>query len=94
MTPILPIDLTAIVAIVMGMLVVLIPIAGLTARFALKPVVEALARYRESQHAGQHVALLEQRVALLEQQTQLLESGVERLTEERDFHRQLSAPQD
>ena len=48
MTPVLPIDLTAIVAIVMGMLVVLIPVAGLTARFALKPVVEALARYRES----------------------------------------------
>jgi len=92
MTPILPIDLTSIIAIVMGMLVVLIPVAGLTARFALKPVVEALARYRESQHAGQHIALLEQRVALLEQQTQALESGVERLSEERDFQRQLAEP--
>lgn len=92
MTPVLPIDLTSIIAIVMGMLVVLIPVAGLTARFALKPVVEALARYRESQNAGQHVALLERRVALLEQQTQALESGFERLSDDRDFQRQLSEP--
>ena len=47
MPTVLPVDLTAIVAIVMGMLTVLIPIAGLTARFALKPVVESLARLEQ-----------------------------------------------
>jgi len=88
----LPIDLTAIVAIVMGMLVVLIPVAGLTARFAFKPIVEAIARMRETQGATREVALLEQRVALLEQQVQLVESSVGRLAEESDFQRRLTTP--
>jgi hypothetical protein len=88
----LPIDLTAIVAIVMGMLVVLIPVAGLTARFALKPIVEAIARVRESQGASREVGLLEQRVALLEQQLQLVEGSVGRLAEESDFQRRLASP--
>jgi hypothetical protein len=89
---ILPIDLTAIVAIVMGMLAVLIPVAGLTARFALKPIVEAIARMREGQNGQQELSLLQQRVALLEQQVQNVEHTVDRVAEEREFNRQLAAP--
>lgn len=87
----LPIDLTAIVAIVMGMLVVLIPVAGVTARFALKPIVEAIARMRESQAAGQEVGLLERRVALIEQQVQQIDGSVDRLSEASEFDRKLGA---
>lgn len=89
---VLPIDLTAIIAVIMGMLVVLIPVAGLTARFALKPVVEAIAHMRSHQGERQELAILERRMALMEQQLQLVEGSVERLGEERDFQRQLEHP--
>jgi hypothetical protein len=70
---------------------VLIPVAGLTARFALKPIVEAIARMRESQTAGQEVGLLERRVALLEQQVQQIDGSVDRLAEASEFDRKLEA---
>ena len=77
----------------LGIMTVLIPIAGLTARFALKPIVEAIARMKEAQSgtAAREVSLLEQRVALLEQQHQALEHEVDRLAELRDFDRQLTS---
>ena len=77
----------------LGILTVLIPIAGLTARFALKPIVEAIARMREVQSGttAREVNLLEQRVALLEQQYQALDNQVERITEVKDFERQLTS---
>jgi sensor histidine kinase YesM len=77
----------------LGILTVLIPIAGLTARFALKPIVEAIARMKEMQTGatGRELNVLEQRVALLEQQYQSLDSTVERIAEIKDFDRQLKA---
>lgn len=89
MPPVLPIDLTTVIATVMGLLVVLIPVAGLTARFALKPVVESLARLFDSRTVEETVQLTDRRVALLEQQVEVLETMVQRLQEERDFDRQL-----
>ena len=88
---VLPIDLTAIVAIIMGMLVVLIPIAGLTARFALKPLVESTARLFESRGVEDAVQLNERRVALLEQQVEGLESTLRDLREKLDFDHQLKS---
>jgi hypothetical protein len=88
----LPIDLTAIVAIVMGMLVVLIPVAGLTARFALKPIVEAIARMRETQTTSRELGMVEKRLALLEQQMLNVEGAVDRIAEETEFQRKLTAP--
>ncbi|MEJ2312079.1 MAG: hypothetical protein P8Y10_03420 [Gemmatimonadales bacterium] len=82
-------ELIPIVAIVMGMLTILIPITGFTARFALKPIAEAVARMREAQGAGQHVALLEQRIALLEQQQSNTEAEVEKLLEVQQFQEKL-----
>lgn len=90
MPTVMPIDLTAIVAIVMGMLTVLIPIAGLTARFALKPVVESLARLFDSRTVEDTVQITERRVSLLEQQVESLEALVDRLKDEREFDRALS----
>lgn len=77
----------------LGILTVLIPIAGLTARFALKPIVEAIARMKEVQAGatGRELNVLEQRVSLLEQQYQSLDSTVERIAEIKDFDRQLKA---
>ncbi len=87
----MPIDVTAIVAIVMGILIVLIPIAGFTARFALKPIVEAIARMREVEGRNQELSLLDKRVALLEQQMQNMEGMVERLEEAAEFQRRLES---
>jgi hypothetical protein len=89
--PVQPIDLTAIVAIVMGISVVLIPIIGLTARFALKPTVEALSRVFENRSMGEGMQILERRLALLETQMETLESSMHQLQETTRFDTQLRA---
>jgi hypothetical protein len=89
---VLPVDLVALVAVILGISVVLIPIIGLTARFALKPVVEALARVFESRSVDETVRILERRVELQEQQIESLQSSLEKLSETQEFDRQLSAP--
>ncbi|MET0397709.1 MAG: hypothetical protein ABW277_12840 [Longimicrobiaceae bacterium] len=85
----MPVDVTGLVATIGGLLIILIPVAGLTARFALKPIVEAIFKARES--PGE-TAILEKRVALLEQQIRSMEGSMERLVEDSEFRRQLDAP--
>jgi hypothetical protein len=91
---ILPVDLTAIVGIVMGVSVVLIPVAGLTARFALKPLVESLAKVNEVRGVEETVAITERRVALLEQQLEAMESSLRNIEEGRTFDRALGSGSD
>ena len=85
--------LIPILGILMGGLMFLIPIAGLTARFAIKPIMEALAKGRDANLGGtnRELAVLEQRVALLEQHYQTLETSIERLGEVKEFERRLAA---
>lgn len=64
--------LIPIAAILIGGLLILVPVAGLTLRFALKPALEAYAKMREIQGQEQEIGLLQQRVALLEEQVHLL----------------------
>ena len=78
-------------AIFLGLLTVLIPITGLTARFALKPVMEALGKYRESQNDRQMQALLERRVALMEEQLHSMDRSLRELAEESEFRRELES---
>ena len=92
--PILPIDLTAVVAVVMGMLIILVPVAGLTLRFALRPIAEAMARIKEAQGAGREVAVMQQRIDLLERQLAGVESEMVRLREIQEFHAQLQSPKE
>ena len=81
--------LIAMTAIILGSLVVLIPITGITARIALKPLMESLARYREMQGANEAQQLLERRMALMEEQLHGIDRTVQELAEATDFHRQL-----
>lgn len=92
--PVSPIDVTSVVAVVMGSLVVLIPIAGITARFALKPIAEAVARMKEAQGSTRELSLLQQRIDLLEQQIGVMESDLHRLREVQEFHARLKSPED
>jgi len=89
---ILPIDVTALVSVILGISVVLVPVIGLTARFALKPAVEAIARLFESRELDETVRILERRVELQEHQLEALQASVQQLSEARDFDRQLAAP--
>ena len=89
---VLPVDIVALVSVILGISIVLVPVIGLTARFALKPVVEALARVFESRSVDETVWILERRVELQEQQIEALQSSLKQVAETQDFDRQLAAP--
>ena len=89
---ILPIDLTALLAVFMGVSVVLVPVIGLTARFALKPTVEALSRFFDKKGSDEAVSILERRMALMEQQLESIESSVQRIADTAEFDHDLAAP--
>ncbi len=87
-----PIDLTALLAVFMGVSVVLVPVIGITARFALKPTVEALSRFFEKRGSDEAISILERRMALIEQQVESIDTNVQRLVEAAEFDQKLSAP--
>ena len=61
----LPIDLAQVIAVIMGTSIVLVPVMGLTARFAFKPLVQSLLALRSPPESAQRIAELERRVAQL-----------------------------
>lgn len=87
--PIAPIDLTSLVATIMGISIVLIPVIGITARFALKPTVEALSKFLHTKELDENVNILERRMTLMEHQLESIESSVRRIAEVTEFHQAL-----
>lgn len=87
-----PVDLTALVATILGISIVLVPVIGITARFALKPTVEALSRLFENRSTSDTLQILQQRMELQEQQIDALQTALRSMNEARDFERQLAAP--
>jgi cell division protein FtsB len=65
---ILPIDLTSLVATTLGILIVLIPVFGLTVRFAIKPVAEALGRARDAAVPSRELEVITARLRELEEE--------------------------
>ncbi len=90
----MPIDWTGLVAVAGGILIVLVPIIGITARFALKPIVEAIARFREMEGSGQQMEIMQQRLELMEAQLSNMESEVHRLREVSEFQAKLQSPEE
>jgi hypothetical protein len=90
----MPVDWTALAGVVMGTLIILIPVAGVTARFALKPIAEAFARVQEARGSQDQLHMLEQRMQLLEQQQANIESTMERLEEVVEFHDRLEGAEE
>lgn len=84
--------IVTITAIVLGCSMVLIPVAGLTARYAIKPLLDSWSRTREIPMADERIVMLERRLALAEEQIQLLEKDNHRLLDEVDFRDRLRAP--
>ena len=67
-----PIDLPAVLGVIVGGLFLLIPTIGLTVRFALKPVLEAIAAARDAHHERLDFAQLTRRIAALERQLEAM----------------------
>jgi len=63
-----PVDLTALILGSLGILIVLIPVFGLTVRFAIRPIVEALGRAKEMGAPTREVEALSARVRELEEE--------------------------
>ena len=81
-----------IIAILIGGLIILVPVAGITARFALKPLIDSLIRMVETRRSTQEVELLERRLALVEQELAVVRNEVKELGAQSDFHRRLADP--
>jgi hypothetical protein len=87
-----PVDLVALTAVILGCLMFLIPIAGVTARFAIKPISEAISRATSGSVDRETIQLLERRLALLEQEVHSMgevRGELSRLLEELEFQKQL-----
>ena len=87
----LPVDLIELIGVIMGTAIVLIPVIGLTARFALKPIVTVLGRYLRGKDTEESVQIVERRLALLEQQLDDVQGSLRRLLEVSEFDAQLRA---
>jgi cell division protein FtsB len=74
----LPIDLTQLVAAIMGSLLVLIPVLGLAVRFAARPLVDALVASRGEGARPGDLAALKTRVEALEHEVRDLTRGAAR----------------
>ncbi|HEX8691874.1 MAG TPA: hypothetical protein VF746_05615 [Longimicrobium sp.] len=81
--------LIPILGVIFGGLTILVPIVGITARIALKPVMESWARYRELRGNDDAVVMLERRMALMEEHLNSIDRSVQLLLEESDFRRKL-----
>lgn len=89
MTDILP----QIMAFLLAGVLLGVPIIAFSMRFALKPLVEAYIRLKETQQGGTgELPIIKQQLALVDQRLQALEDHVDRLDEVADFHRQLGKP--
>jgi hypothetical protein len=84
--------LIPIIAILMGGLIILVPIAGLTIRFALKPLIETLNLRREtSPQLTESLARLHERLAVVEQESAELRSTLQELRAAHEFDRRLGS---
>lgn len=80
--PAIELNLTAVVAIWMGAVIVLVPLIGLMARFGIAPVIDAIARMRAAgRPAGGSSPVVDARFAGLEERMLELARAVERLQE-------------
>ena len=85
-------DIEGVIAVTGGILIVLIPVAGLTARFALKPLIETIARVMQQRRGDESLQLVERRLALLEKEMSAMRTDFDQLSDAAYFHRQLAAP--
>jgi hypothetical protein len=81
--------LVSMTAIMLGSMVVLLPIAALTIRYAIRPMLESWAIAREAPLPGERIQLMERRIELLEKQVEIIERDNLRLLESSEFEARL-----
>jgi hypothetical protein len=69
-----------------------VPVLGITARLALKPIVDAIVRLRETAPTNRLSDAVAGRVVELEDEVRHLRASVSRLEETVDFQQKLLAP--
>lgn len=83
--------MAGILAILLTGIIILVPVFGLTLRFALRPAIEAWTKLRSESAAPQHTELLSRQISLLETELQQVQQTLQHLVEIQDFQRQLSS---
>ena len=85
-------QITELLAISATILVVLIPVVGLTARFTLGPLIEKFAQLRagNTEALAEEVRELRRQVAHLQAHVEGVESQVRHLKDVKDFDRSLA----
>ena len=83
-------DWEELLAMLLAFIVVVIPVFGFTARFALNPVLQTLLKLREA--SAKQSAESEARLTELTVELQRLTAAVERLEEGSTFERELRKP--
>ena len=75
-------------------LLMFVPVLGITVRFALKPVTDSVLKVMQARRAGEEMQMLERRVQLMEQELQMLRTEMQLTSEQKEFYRRLaeSAP--
>ena len=73
-------------------LAILVPVVALSARFALKPVMESWMKMRQTLTSGEDKITQDRRIALLEAEMHSLQELVQRQLEARDFEHALKDP--
>ncbi|HEX6069094.1 MAG TPA: hypothetical protein VFZ18_04705 [Longimicrobiaceae bacterium] len=81
--------MAAVLAVLLGGITILIPVVGLTLRFALRPVLETWARLRSTPTPDSQTELLTRQMSLLEAELQQVQHAVQGLVETQDFQRSL-----
>ena len=82
--------LIPLLAIGVGGIIVLVPIVGLTLRFAFQPLMERWAELRGAPVEENRVESMEHRLRLLEQNVDRLEADNRRLMDDAEFRLQLN----
>ena len=83
--------MAGILAILLAGIIILVPVFGLTLRFALRPAIEAWTKLRSENAAPEHTQLLSRQISLLEAELQQVQQTLERLVEIQEFQRQLDS---
>jgi hypothetical protein len=68
---------------------VIIPVTGVTLRFALKPIVDSIARLMEIREGRERSEVMAQRLGLMEQELQLARSEIREMQARDDFYQRL-----
>jgi hypothetical protein len=74
-------------------MVVLVPVLGLTIRFAIKPFFDSWVEIQRGRVAMEEDRLLARQVSLMEGELQEVQRTLQTLVEGQDFQRQLAAPE-